>query len=77
LSLMSANSNGSGWSRGSAGAGSFLALIHAVFGSSFDPGHFIYSHNHESRRRLTLKINRALVQGAKARLRRRRSSFNN
>jgi hypothetical protein len=74
---MNANLNGSGRSCGGAGSNSFLALIHYIFGSSVDPGYFIYGNNRESRRGLTLKVYIALVEGVKVRLRGRGGCFNN
>jgi hypothetical protein len=74
---MNANLNGSGRSCGGNDSNSFLALIHYTFGSSVDPGYFIYGNNRESRRGLTLKVYIALGQGVKVRLRGRGGYFNN
>jgi hypothetical protein len=68
---MNANLNGSGRSCGGADSNSFLALIHYIFGSSVNPGYFIYGNNRESRRGLTLKVHIALVEGVKVRLQNR------
>ena len=68
---MNTDFNGSGRSREWTDSNPFLALIHHIFGSSVDPGCFIYSKNYECRRGLTVKACIALGQGVKVILERR------